>query len=126
LPVTPEISGLTGSKDKRALYNFDLNDNSAFDGCSIDECDASAAAGELPVLVDWNSTGTEKLALFLPKYSTSYLDPDENGSWNGCRKDKCLGRCGAKGIYRLSATGMAREALELVSSDQAQECGIWT
>ncbi len=114
LPVTREISGLTGSiigtftpqttvivqgrkVVKRGLWNFDLNGNSTLDGCSIDECDTFGTVGELPVVGDWNGTGTEEIGIFLPSKGQWYLDLNGNGIWDGCRVDKCFGAFGTKG-----------------------------
>jgi hypothetical protein len=114
LPVTRELSGVNGSiigtftpksvtivkgrkVVKRGLWNFDLNDNSTFDGCSVDECDTFGDVSELPVVGDWNGTGTEEIGLFLPSKGQWFLDLNGNGKWDGCRRDKCLGRFGSRG-----------------------------
>ena len=114
LPVTREINGLAGSfigtyspqtivtingknRIKRGVWRFDVNANNTFDGCSVDECDMFGTVGELPVVGDWNGTGTEEIGLFLPRYGKWFLDVNGNGSWNGCRREKCLGSFGIKG-----------------------------
>jgi hypothetical protein len=113
-PVTREISGLNASiigtftpqatvtigkrkRTKRGFWNFDLNGNTTFDGCSVDECDIFGDPSELPVVGDWNGTGSEEIGLFLPRYGTWYLDLNGNGTWDGCGVDKCLGSFGKKG-----------------------------
>jgi hypothetical protein len=113
-PVIREMGGTTGSvigtytpqtivkingrnKIKRGGWKFDTNDNSTFDGCSIDQCDTFVTVGELPIVGDWNGTGIDELALFLPKNGTWYLDRNGNEKWDGCAKDKCLSQFGTKG-----------------------------
>jgi List-Bact-rpt repeat protein len=82
---------------KHALWNFDVNGNSKFDGCSVDECDSFDTVGELPVVGNWNGTGTEEIGVFLPDKGQWYLDLNGNGNWDGCSVDKCLGRFGTTG-----------------------------
>src|SRR6476620_9180541 len=113
-PVTREMGGTTGTiigtytpettvkingrkRVRRGNWRFDNNDNSTFDGCSIDQCDTFSVVGEIPVVGDWNGTGIEQIALFTSKDGTWYLDRNGNEKWDGCTKDKCLGQFGAKG-----------------------------
>jgi hypothetical protein len=114
LPLTRELSGINGSiigtytpktvtivkgrkVVKRGLWNFDLNGNSTFDGCSVDECDTFGDDNELPVVGDWTGTGTEEIGLFVPSKGAWYLDRNGDGNWDGCRVDKCLGTFGTRG-----------------------------
>lgn len=114
LPVTRELSDSSGSiigtftpqitvmvrgrkVVKRGLWNFDINGNSKFDGCSVDECNSFGTVSELPVVGNWNGTGNEEIGLFLPDKGQWYLDLNGNGQWDGCSVDKCLGRFGTKG-----------------------------
>jgi hypothetical protein len=114
LPVTRELSSVNGTiigtftpktvvivkgrkVVKRGLWDFDLNGNNTFDGCSVDECDNFGNETELPVVGDWSGTGTEEIGLFLPSKGLWYLDRNGNGHWDGCRTDKCLGPFGAQG-----------------------------
>jgi hypothetical protein len=118
LPVTRELSGIGGSiigtftpkkviivnsrkVVKRGLWNFDLNGNITFDGCSVDECNTFGDDAELPVAGDWAGTGTEEIGLFLPSKGAWYLDQNGNGTWDGCRRDKCLGTFGQRGDLPL-------------------------
>jgi hypothetical protein len=121
------------------LWNFDLNGNSTFDGCSVDECDIFGNADQLPVVGDWNGTGSQEIGLFLPRYGKWYLDLNGNGTWDGCRSsDKCLGPFGVAGdrpvigdwdgtgkvgigVFRPS-TGMWH--LDMNGNGKLDECGI--
>jgi hypothetical protein len=113
LPVTRELSRLDGSiigtftprtvtfvrRRKvvtRGFWNFDLNANSTFDGCSADECDTFGTVDELPVVGDWNGTGQEEIGVFFPKKGLWHLDSNGNGTFDGCHVDTCLARFGAK------------------------------
>jgi hypothetical protein len=90
-----KINGRT--RNIKGLWNFDFNGNSTFDGCSVDECDTFGNADQLPIVGDWNGRGSQEIGLFLPRYGTWYLDLNGNGTWDGCRRDKCLGRFGLEG-----------------------------
>ena len=113
LPVIRDLNGVNGSiigtftpqsitivsrkkRIKRGLWNFDLNENCTLDGCDVDECDTFGTVGELPVIGDWNGSGTEQIGIFLPKKGSWHLDLNGDGTWNGCRVDKCLGPFGTK------------------------------
>jgi hypothetical protein len=82
---------------KRGRWNFDVNGNSTLDGCEVDECTTFRTVGELPVVGDWDGTGTQEIGVFLPKRGSWHLDRNGNGKWDGCKKDRCLGRFGAEG-----------------------------
>lgn len=114
LPVTRKLSGLNGSiigtftprtvtmvrrrkTVKQGLWNFDLNGNSNFDGCSPDECDTFGKMDVLPVVGDWNGTGQEEVGVFLPKKGYWYLDANGNGILDKCRVDACLKKFGIRG-----------------------------
>jgi hypothetical protein len=82
---------------QRGLWNFDSNGNTTLDDCSVDECDTFGTNAHLPVVGDWNGTGSEQIGIFLPAKGQWYLDLNGNGTWDGCRKDKCLAKFGARG-----------------------------
>jgi len=82
---------------KRGRWNFDVNGNSTLDGCEVDDCTTFRTIGELPVVGDWDGTGTQEIGVFLPKKGSWHLDRNGNGKWDGCQKDKCLGRFGVEG-----------------------------
>ena len=82
---------------KRGQWNFDVNGKSTVDGCEVDECTTFRTVGELPIVGDWNGTGTQDIGLFLPRKGSWHLDRNGNGKWDGCEKDKCFGPFGAEG-----------------------------
>jgi len=103
LPATRGISGFTeiiiGTfQPQQGLWKFDLTGNNTFDSCSIDQCDDNfGALGDIPVVGDWNGSGTEEIGVFRPNTGEWFLDFNGNGQWDGCRIDKCLGQFGGKG-----------------------------
>jgi hypothetical protein len=114
LPVTRKISGLNGSiigtfaprtvtivkgrkKVQQGFWNFDLNGNSNFDGCSADKCDTFGKMNMLPVVGDWNGTGQEEIGVFLSNKGLWYLDSNGNGILDNCRLDACLKKFGISG-----------------------------
>jgi hypothetical protein len=82
---------------KRGRWNFDVNGNSELDGCEVDECTIFRSVGELPVVGDWDGTGTQEIGVFLPRRGSWHLDRNGNGKWDGCQKDKCFRHFGAEG-----------------------------
>jgi hypothetical protein len=117
-PVPRRISGfneiIIGTfQPQQGLWKFDLNGNRTFDGCSIDECDENfGKLGDIPIVGDWNGSGTEHIGVFRPNTRAWYLDANGNGRWDGCRLDKCLGQFGVDGdlpvVGDWSGTGQVR------------------
>jgi hypothetical protein len=81
----------------RGRWQFDSDRDSTLDGCDVDDCVTFGNVGELPIVGDWDATGTEVIGVFLPKKGAWYLDTNGNGQWDGCRIDRCFGRFGNKG-----------------------------
>jgi hypothetical protein len=80
---------------QQSLWKFDLNGNGNPDSCSIDICDQDfGGQDDLPVVGDWNATGTEEIGVFQPDTGQWLLDHNGNGKWDGCHRDKCLGPFG--------------------------------
>ena len=114
-PVTRELGDANGSivgiftpqsltTDKRqrkiierGRWNFDVNGNSTFDGCEVDECTTFRTLGELPVVGDWDGTGPERIGVFRPSTGMWYLDINGNGKMDSCTVDACLGPFGQSG-----------------------------
>ncbi len=71
-------------------FYLDYNGNGAWDGCGTDECLSIGMNGDIPVVGDWNGSGTSKVGTFRPSAGTFYLDYNGNGHWDGCSIDHCL------------------------------------
>ena len=118
LPATRGIAGFTeiiiGTfQPQQGLWKFDLNGNNTFDNCSIDECDDNfGALGDIPVVGDWNGSGTEEIGVFRPSTGEWFLDVNGNGQWDGCRVDKCIEHFGVGDDFPVvgdwSGTGEVR------------------
>ena len=118
LPATRGITGFTeiiiGTfQPQQGLWKFDLNRNNTFDNCSIDECDDNfGALGDIPVVGDWNGSGTEEIGVFRPSTGEWFLDVNGNGQWDGCPVDKCIEHFGAGDDFPVvgdwSGTGEVR------------------
>ncbi len=80
---------------QRGVWTFYNNTSEIFDTCVIDSCDSSGA--QLPVVGDWNGTGSEQTGIFLATKGKWYLNSNGNGKWDGCLVDTCLRRFGAPG-----------------------------
>jgi hypothetical protein len=75
---------------------LDQNGNGTWDGCEVDTCvQTFNSAGALPVVGDWDGSGSTKLGLFLPGKAQWWLDINSNNTWEGCAADQCLGSFGA-------------------------------
>jgi hypothetical protein len=71
-------------------WYLDTNGNGAWDGCGTDRCIAFGQSGDLPLVGDWNGSGTTKVGVFRPATGTWYLDFNGNGAWEGCGTDRCI------------------------------------
>jgi hypothetical protein len=77
---------------------LDRNNNGRFDGCSIDACKGPfGKAGDHPVAADWNGSGTDKIGIFEPTTGMWKFDLNNNGLFDGCQVDSCLGPFGTTG-----------------------------
>lgn len=96
LPVVGDWKG--NGKTRIGVYSpstgqwlLDLNGNRKKDNCQKDECAASFGLPEdLPVVGDWDGTGTDKIGVFRPSTGEWLLDVNGNGVWDGCGVDACL------------------------------------
>jgi hypothetical protein len=91
---TPETTVKINGRNrvKRGHWKFDNNDNSTFDGCSIDQCDTFSVVGEIPVARGLERYGRHRqIALFTSKMALGISIAMANEKWDGCTKDKCLG-----------------------------------
>ena len=71
-------------------FYLDYNGNGQWDGCTTDQCLAIGMTGDVPLVGDWNGSGTSKVGAFRPSDGTFYLDYNGNGMWDGCATDRCL------------------------------------
>ncbi len=71
-------------------FYLDYNGNGAWDGCGIDRCLSIGLNGDIPLVGDWNGSGTSKVGTFRPTDGAFYLDYNGNGQWDGCGIDRCL------------------------------------
>ena len=71
-------------------FYLDYNGNGQWDGCGSDRCLSIGMVGDVPLVGDWNGTGTSKVGAFRPSDGTFYLDYNGNGVWDGCGTDRCL------------------------------------
>jgi hypothetical protein len=71
-------------------FYLDYNGSGTWDDCIIDRCLQIGMNGDIPLVGDWDGTGTDKVGTFRPSSGTFYLDYNGNGVWNGCTTDRCL------------------------------------
>jgi YVTN family beta-propeller protein len=95
LPVVGDWNG-TGRaqvgvfRPSAGTFYLDYNGNGVWDGCGTDRCLQIGVSGDVPLVGDWNHTGTSKVGVFRPSAGTFYLDYNGNGVWDGCGSDRCL------------------------------------
>jgi hypothetical protein len=96
--VTANFStDLNDINDKIGIYRpstgewfLDRNGSNAWEGCSSDLCvQLFTGSDALPVVGDWNNSGTTKPGLFSPDSLEWFLDANGNGVWDGCEVDIC-------------------------------------
>jgi hypothetical protein len=95
LPVVGDWNGSGSAKvgtfrPSTGTFYLDANGNGTWDGCGTDGCVSIGMAGDLPVVGDWNGSGTAKVGTFRPSTGTFYLDANGNGTWDGCGTDGCV------------------------------------
>ncbi len=71
-------------------FYLDHNGNGQWDGCAVDRCLSMGLNGDIPLVGDWNGSGTAKVGTFRPSDGAFYLDYNGNGVWDGCGTDRCL------------------------------------
>ena len=71
-------------------FYLDYNGNGQWDGCGTDRCLQIGLNGDIPLVGDWNGTGTDKVGAFRPSDGFFYLDYNGSGTWDGCGTDRCL------------------------------------
>jgi len=96
-PIVGDWNG--DGRDKVGIFRngywyLDKNGNGNWDGCDVDIC-LGPFAGEpedIPIIGDWTGNGKSKIGTYRNGYW--YLDYNENGNWDGCEVDLCLGPFG--------------------------------
>jgi pimeloyl-ACP methyl ester carboxylesterase len=95
VPLVGDWNGSTASKvglfrPSDGTFYLDYNGNGQWDGCGTDRCLQIGMNGDVPLVGDWNGSGTSKVGAFRPSDGTFYLDYNGNGTWDGCGIDRCL------------------------------------
>lgn len=103
----PVVGDWTGSgvdrigvfRPSTGQWVLDLNgDRQMSRGCAKDRCITSfGQPGDLPVVGDWDGSGTDKIGVFRPATGEWFLDLNGNGQLDGCDVDACLGPFGEPG-----------------------------
>ena len=95
VPLVGDWNGTGSSKvgafrPSDGTFYLDYNGNGIWDGCGTDRCLQIGLNGDIPLVGDWNGTGSSKVGAFRPSDGTFYLDYNGNGIWDGCGTDRCL------------------------------------
>jgi hypothetical protein len=121
LPVAGDWNGTGTSKigvfrPDTGEWFLDLDGDRRLDNCSIDRCIASfGLQDDLPVIGDWDATGTSKIGVFRPGTGEWFIDVNGNGRLDGCNVDKCVTGFGQTGDLPVAgdwnATGSSKIGL---------------
>jgi hypothetical protein len=95
IPLVGDWNGSRTSKvgafrPSDGTFYLDYNGNGIWEGCGTDRCLQIGLNGDVPLVGDWNDTGTSKVGAFRPSDGTFYLDYNGSGTWEGCGIDRCL------------------------------------
>jgi Divergent InlB B-repeat domain/Fibronectin type III domain len=72
-------------------WYLDRNGSGTWEGCSTDVCvDPFTGSTALPVVGDWDGSGTAKLGVFVSDSAQWLLDGNGNGTFDGCQIDVCI------------------------------------
>ena len=63
-------------------WYLDKNANGTWEGCGTECVTWGGLAGDVPVVGDWNGTGSTKVGIY--RDGTWYLDKNGNDTWEGC------------------------------------------
>ena len=88
--ISPANASLLGIYRNGEWY-FDADANGRWSGCGADGClgPFGGVAGDIPVVGDWNGSGTSKIGVY--RQGIWYVDFNSNGTWDGCDIDGCSG-----------------------------------
>jgi uncharacterized repeat protein (TIGR01451 family) len=73
---------------KTGLWLLDYNGNFSWDGPAVDKYFPWGSGGDMPVVGDWNGSGTTKVGTFGPSTALWLLDYNGNVTWDGPGVDK--------------------------------------
>jgi hypothetical protein len=74
---------------------LDRNGNGSWDDCQTDYClRLFTGSDALPVVGDWNASGTTKVGLFAADSSEWFIDANGKDTWDGCDVDICASSFG--------------------------------
>jgi hypothetical protein len=80
------------------MWALDANGNGKVDSCTIDRCYGPfGSPGDLPIVGDWNGSGTAKIGVFRAASGEWFLDLNGNGQWDGSSIDKYISAFGSPG-----------------------------
>jgi hypothetical protein len=68
---------------------LDYNGNMQFDNCDIDRCIGFGLPGDIPIMGDWNGSGTMTIGVF--RDGVWFLDYNGNKQFDNCDIDRCIG-----------------------------------
>lgn len=71
-----------------ATWFLDMNGNGVWDGSGIDRIMQWGSPGDVPVVGDWNGSGTTKIGVFSPGTALWLLDYNGNFVWDGAGIDR--------------------------------------
>jgi hypothetical protein len=78
-------------RQSTGYWYLDKNGNGAWDNCGTDSCFAwGGDPSDIPVVGDWNGSGTTKIGVYRQATGWWYLDTNGNGQWDGCGTDACV------------------------------------
>ena len=86
----PPPSKVGAFRPTDGTFYLDYNGSGTWEGCGIDRCLRIGMDGDIPLIGDWNGSGTSKVGAFRPTDGTFYLDYNGSGTWEGCGIDRCL------------------------------------
>jgi probable HAF family extracellular repeat protein len=89
-PAPPAASAVGLFRPSDGTFYLDYNGNGVWEGCGVDRCLSIGMNGDIPLVGDWNGSGTSKVGAFRPSDGTFYLDYNGSGTWEGCGTDRCL------------------------------------
>jgi hypothetical protein len=96
IPVVGNWNGL-GNTDKIGVFNptqgrwlLDFNGNFIWDGVPTDRFFSWGSPSDIPVVGDWNGSGTTKVGIFNPSQGWWLLDYNGNFIWEGVVIDRYL------------------------------------